>query len=502
MAQRVVQISTSILYLLVFATPILGLAIYGGVDLYFTASDIAAIRFTVLQAILSAILSVAVAIPTSRALARQNFKGREVLISILSAPFILPVIVAISGVLFIFGREGLFNQFLGSLGQQSVSIYGLSGILLVHVFFNLPLAVRILLFGWGAIPIEHYRVARGLNLNAWAGSNHRIADACLPRAAATAIIFVICLSSFAVALLLGGGPRATTVELAIYQAFRFDFDIAKAGQLALVQTGFAAVAIIISFAVMKRLNVGIGYLPTEPMGHSRTMRLVDLGMILTVSIFMLAPIFAVIYRGLPHLAELPTSVWSAAATSVFIALPSAVLCILISVFMAHRLGESISILALSISPLVLGVGLFVIIRPYINPFDVTLLIVVLLNAVLAVPFTLRLILPEIQKSRSDFGCLSRTMRMSVWGMWVWVILPRLYRPLGFSFGLALALSLGDLGVIVLLGNPENATLPYQIMQLRTGYRLNAAAGASVLLLMMCLFAIVTFDGLGRRYAKH
>ena len=165
-------------------------------------------------------------------------------------------------------------------------------------------------------------------------------------------------------------------------------------------------------------------------------------------------------------------------------------------------GESISILALSISPLVLGVGLFVIIRPYINPFDVTLLIVVLLNAVLAVPFTLRLILPEIQKSQSDFGRLFRTMRMSVWGMWAWVILPRLFRPLGFSFGLALALSLGDLGVIVLLGSPENATLPYQIMQLRTGYRLDAAAGASVLLLVMCLFAIVTFDGLGRRYAKH
>ena len=41
---------------------------------------------------------------------------------------------------------------------------------------------------------------------------------------------------------------------------------------------------------MKRLDVGIGYLPTEPMGHSRTVRMVDLGMILMVSIFMLAPI--------------------------------------------------------------------------------------------------------------------------------------------------------------------------------------------------------------------
>ena len=34
------------------------------------------------------------------------------------------------------------------------------------------------------------------------------------------MIFVICLSSFAVALTLGGGPRATTLELAIYQAMR------------------------------------------------------------------------------------------------------------------------------------------------------------------------------------------------------------------------------------------------------------------------------------------
>ena len=240
--------------------PILGLAIYGGVDLHFTASDIAAIRFTIMQAILSAVLSVVVAIPVSRALARQNFKGREVLISVLSAPFILPVIVAISGVLFIFGREGIVNQLLVGIGQGSVSIYGLAGILLVHVFFNLALAIRILLFGWGSVPIEHHRIARGLNLNAWARFKIIELPMLLSRLpAATAIIFVICLSSFAVALLLGGGPRATTVELAIYQAFRFDFDIAKAGQLALVQTGFAAIAVLISLLVMKQLNVGIGY---------------------------------------------------------------------------------------------------------------------------------------------------------------------------------------------------------------------------------------------------
>lgn len=483
--------------------PILGLAAYGGVDLHFTASDIAAIKFTVFQAILSAVLSVMAAIPVSRALARQHFKGREMLISVLSAPFILPVIVAISGVLFIFGREGVINNLLGSIGHDSVSIYGLSGILIVHVFFNLPLAIRVLLFGWSSIPFEHHRIARGLNLGTWTRFKIIELPMLISRVpAATAIIFVICLSSFAVALLLGGGPRATTVELAIYQAFRFDFDVAKAGQLALVQTGFAAIAIIIGLLVMKKLDAGIGYLPTEAMRYSRKVRAFDISIIVLVSIFMLGPILAVISRGLPHLIDLPASVWISAATSIIIAFPSAVMCVFISLFMSHRLGESISILALSISPLVLGVGLFVIIRPYINPFDVTLLIVILLNAVLAVPFTVRLILPEIHKTRIDFENLSRSIRMTAWEFWIWVILPRLARPLGFSFGLALALSLGDLGVIVLLGSPENATLPYQIMQLRTGYRLDAAAGASVLLLIMCLGAIVAFDGLGRRYAKY
>ena len=59
---------------------------------------------------------------------------------------------------------------------------------------------------------------------------------------AFAVIFVICLSSFAVALTLGGGPRATTVELAIYQAVRFDFDLGRAALLSVIQLGLAVIA--------------------------------------------------------------------------------------------------------------------------------------------------------------------------------------------------------------------------------------------------------------------
>jgi len=37
------------------------------------------------------------------------------------------------------------------------------------------------------------------------------------------LVFTLCFTSFAVVLALGGGPRATTLEVAIYQALRFDF---------------------------------------------------------------------------------------------------------------------------------------------------------------------------------------------------------------------------------------------------------------------------------------
>lgn len=69
-------------------------------------ADWSAIRFTVLQAALSALLSTVLAIPVARALARRRFVGRGLLVTLLGAPFILPVIVAVLGVLAVFGRAG------------------------------------------------------------------------------------------------------------------------------------------------------------------------------------------------------------------------------------------------------------------------------------------------------------------------------------------------------------------------------------------------------------
>ena len=67
-----------------------------------------------------------------------------------------------------------------------------------------------------------------------------------------------------------------------------------------------------------------------------------------------------------------------------------------------------------------------------------------------------------------------------------LLLPRLAPQIGFAAGLTGALSAGDLGVIALFADQDRATLPLQMYRLMGAYRMEAAAGAALLLLLMAL----------------
>jgi thiamine transport system permease protein len=54
-------------------------------------------------------------------------------------------------------------------------------------------------------------------------------------AGAAGLVFMLCATSFTLVLVLGGGPAATTLEVAIYQALRFDFDPNRAVLLSFIQ---------------------------------------------------------------------------------------------------------------------------------------------------------------------------------------------------------------------------------------------------------------------------
>ncbi len=460
-------------------------------------ADWAAIRFTVTQALVSAGLSVLLAIPVARALARRRFRGRSLLITLMGAPFLLPVVVAVIGLLAVFGRAGVVNSGLAWLGLPAISIFGFHGVVLAHVFFNLPLAIRLILQGWLAIPAERFRLAASLNapvgrLLEWPMLRRVVPGVFL-------VIFLICLTSFAVALTLGGGPRATTVELAIYQALRFDFDLGRAALLACVQFGLCVVAAAIVWRLSLVDTMGTG-LDRVVQRWDLRWPVLDYLMIGLVAVFLFTPLCMVVWRGLPGLAMLPADIWAAAGRSVIVAACSALLCLCMALALALRGGrimEVVGVLPLAASGLVVGTGAFLLVYPFINPARLALPITVLVNAILALPFALRAIGQAVDEVARDYGRLGASLGLSRWGWVRIVVLPRIRRPLGFGAGLAAALSMGDLGVITLFAGEAQQTLPLAMYRLMGAYRMEAAAGAALLLLALSFAAFWICDRGGR-----
>jgi thiamine transport system permease protein len=477
----------------------------------FGSSDWAALRFTLTQAVLSATLSVVLAIGLARALARRRFFGRSVLIALLGAPFILPVIVAILGLLAVFGRAGWVSQALDLFGYEPLQIYGLHGVVLAHVFFNLPLATRLILQGWQEIPAERFRLAAQLNAGPralWQLLEAPMLLRVVP--GALAVVFAICLSSFAVALTLGGGPRATTIELAIYQAFRFDFDLGRAALLSGVQLVLTGLAAFVALRVSAGDGVGAGLDRALRRwdGGSTLARGLDAFWILSAALFLMLPLAAVVASGVSGLFLLKSNVWMAALTSVMVSALSTVVLLLLALPMAASVAlgrsamiEVAGILGLAASPLVIGTGLFIVIYPIADPFALALPVTALVNAVMALPFALRILVPRAREVMARYGKLSLSLDMAG-GPFLWrVFLPRMRAQIGFAAGLAAALSMGDLGVITLFADPEVATLPLQIYRLMGAYQMQAAAAAALLLLGLSMGAFWILDRGGRWHAE-
>jgi thiamine transport system permease protein len=312
-----------------------------------------------------------------------------------------------------------------------------------------------------------------------------------------------------VALTLGGGPRATTIELAIYQAFRYDFDLGKAALLSLVQLVLAGTAALAALWMIPALPLSGGMdRPVQRWDARGAMpRLLDAGVILLGAAFLLSPLLSIVVSGLAGLGELPASVWAAAGVSLWVAGLSVIVLLALALPLAGWIAtrpsgsvEAIGLLGLSASPLMIGTGWFILINPVADPIRLSLPVTAMVNALMALPFALRILVPGIREALATHGRLCLALGMRGRAAWRWLILPRCAPQIGFAAGLTGALSIGDLGVITLFADPDRTTLPLQMYRLMSAYQTEAAAGAALLLLVMALAIFWACDRGGRACA--
>ena len=485
------------------------------------------VLFTLWQAFLSVSISVLLALPIARALDRhRNFLGRALLLRLMELSLVVPTIVAVSGLVSMYGRQGWLTVAIQEwLPSMSWNLYGLNGIVLAHVFFNAPLAARILLQALESAPSSQRRVASQLGLGSfwrWRSLEWPSIRPVLP--VIVALVFTLCFTSFAIVMTLGGGPATSTIEVAIYQALRFEFDAGRAALLALIQLLICGT--LWWLVLRKGLNTAL--IPDRQLfiSHARpdaqgVRKLLDSTLLAAFVLFLTLPLLAVLARGLPGLADalMPSGftnqglqLLKATALSLGIALPAGVVSVVTSLLILgakpgntntpiSRLLETSAYLPLIIPPLVLATGLFLLLRPKLGIASEGLALVALINAMMALPFVMQLLRGPVRNLDPASIRLADQLGIRGWYRWRWLHSPRLRRPLALGLAYGTGLSLGDFGVIALFGSPGNPTLPVLLYQQLGSYQINAAAGTGLWLMMVLLALFGLFNLVGRPPTK-
>ena len=222
---------------------------------FFVSRILPALRFTVLQAVLSAILAVLVGLPGAFLAARRDFPGRRILLSLSGVPLCVPpVVIALSFVLF-YGRSGVLNSVLMAIfaldAPPVTFLYSLAGVVLAHGLYNFPVVLRTVSRAWERLPADReeaalllgagpFRVFRTITMPALAG----------PLVSSALLVFLYCFFSFVIVLMFGtiGG---TTLEVELYQAARNVTNLRGAALIAVVET-LCAIGFVLLHAFTRR----------------------------------------------------------------------------------------------------------------------------------------------------------------------------------------------------------------------------------------------------------
>jgi thiamine transport system permease protein len=454
----------------------------------------------------------------------------------------MPSILVVLGFVLFFGNAGWANRLLMAISGARTGplriLYKPEAIILAHGFYNFPLVLRLVGDGLLKARRAYAPAAATLGATPFQTSLTILFPIALPSLLAAALlVFLYSFTSFAVVLVLGGGPAATTLAVEIYRYARISLDFSSAGMLACIETAIAGLVFIGYLFFEGKSRTIIPDLVERPLETRGTLWgaaviiLYGLGM----CFFVLGPLVSIpieSFLSRTSRASAPgiSLRWwrslgersiPALFRSIFLALLSATLaCMLASLAAAaatlsrttagapakpERSGtgsflgtllRAVATAPLVSSGIVLGLGWLIL---YGRDHARSIGAVAAVHAVTALPFAFNSIseglkaLPlNTMNAASVFGA-GPVQRI------VTVALPLSMRRLRAAWGFSAAISLGELNAIMILGIEDWETLPLLIYRAAGSYRYGTACAAGTLLILSCAGAFLLSEaGAGTR----
>lgn len=474
--------------------------------------------FTLWQATASTALTLVLALPGAYVLARYDFLGRRVVRALVTVPFVLPSVVVGAAFVGLLGRGGP----LAPLGlDQSVA-----AVLVAHAFFNYAVVVRTVGGLWAHLDPALEDSARVLGASRWRA--FRLVTLPLLRpaiAAAAAIVFLFCFTSFGVVLVLGG-PRRATLEVEVYRLTAQLLDLRAAAALTLVQLA-AVVALVAVHARAQRRRAGA--LRLRPANEVRIrprgrQRLVLAANLLVMAVLLGVPVASLVERsfatadgyGLASWRALSASrrgstlfvsplealgsslTYAGAATAIALVVGGlAAFAVARHSTIAARGFDVLLMLPLGTSAVTVGFGFLITLDQ--PPLDLrrSAWLVPLAQALVAIPLVVRSLVPVLRSVDERLKEVAATLGAPPWRVLLEIELPLVGRALLVGAGFAFAVSLGEFGATVFLARPDRPTLPVAIVRLLGqpgALNLGQAMAMSTILLVVTVVAMLAIEG--------
>lgn len=475
--------------------------------------------FTLWQAALSTVLTVAAAMPAAYALARFQFPGRRLIEALSIVPFVLPTVVVGSAFLALIGPRGVLGVRLD---------HTIWAILAAHVFYNLAVVLRIVGGLWAQLDPRLEEQARVLGAGRWRAFRTVTLPLLTPAiASAASIVFLFTFTSFGVILLLGG-PTFATLEVEIYRQTAELLNLPVAATLSLLQLAGLVALLLVYARLQDRLAVGVRLLPARltgrpPRGAGERL---FVGAAIGGTLLLLGlPLAALVERslatdggyGLNHYIDLFSSARGglfvppaeAVRNSLAFGLGATAICVGLglpaSAFIAYRRGlvgqlfDVLLMLPLGTSAVIVGFGFIVAFgRLPLLPFDLRTspLLIPIAHALVALPFVVRSVVPVMRSIDRRLREAAAVLGASPARAWREVDLPIISRAALVGAGFAFAVSLGEFGATLFIARPDTPTMPvaiFRLLSLPGAANFGAAMAMSTLLMVVTAAAIVVID---------
>jgi thiamine transport system permease protein len=488
------------------------------------------LAFTTGQALLSTLLTLLAGMPAAYVFARYDFRGKSLLRALTTIPFVLPTMVVVAAFTALLGPQGHLNRLLMAvLGLDAPPLHlqqTLALVLIVHVFYNAAIIVRLVGGFWANLDPRIEEAARVLGAGRWRTFREVTLPLLLPSiVAASLLVFLFCFTSFGVILVLGG-PQLATIEVEIYyQAVPF-FNLPLAAALSLVQMIFTFAVMAVYTRIQARAAVPLNLRPAESTQRRPATlgaRLVVWGSLGGLLVLLLAPLLALAVRSfslegtftLRYYQALFTNPFQsffyvppavAIRNSLLVAGTTVVLALLIGLISAYLLAgpssplkslfDPLFMLPLGTSAVTLGLGYIVALdQPPLN-LRASPLLLPLAHTLIAFPFVVRSLLPALRGLNPHWREAAGVLGASRARIVREIDLPIVARALLVGAVFAFTVSMGEFGATLLIARPDFPTMPVVI------YRLLGAQGAlnqgqglamSTLLMLVCAVGFVLIE---------